>query len=296
MEVISYEPKAVDSHFFPMKEVRIIPICDTHIGAQGADLDRLRKQVLWGVEHDCYFIGVGDYFDVASPSNRRALFVASFYDSVRKMMDDKMYETLKKGLKIFRPSRDRWLGWVTGDHLWVFGNGSTTDTILAEELGGTYMGDGAAETILKFARPKYGAPEGSGSTWATCELWYHHGKGWGESVVAAINQLAKIAANFYADCYFCGHQHKKGVGYSPWLRYHLTAKGNIWYESQERPLVACGGYLKGYQQGSVGIEGIPAASYIEKRMLMPTALGGAVIFIRPRINAGRPDVQVQVLI
>jgi hypothetical protein len=293
MEVEAYTPKTVDSLLFPLKEVRVIPICDTHIGAQGADLDRLRKTILWGVEHDCYFIGVGDYWDVASPSNRRALASITLYDSVREMMDDRMHEMFKKGLAIFKPARDRFLGLVTGDHVWEFGDGSTTDTRLAEEMGCKFMGDGAGETILKFY---YEKPSKGNNLYATCELWYHHGKGWGESPVAAVNQLAKAAAHFYADCYFIAHQHKKGVGYSPWLRFHVTPKGHIFYEAQERPLVACGGYLKGYQQGSTNLTGLPSASYIEKKMLMPTALGGAMVFIRPRIKHGRGEVDVQVLV
>jgi hypothetical protein len=292
MEVATCTPQVVDSHFFPMKEVRIIPICDTHIGAQGADLDRLRKTILWGVEHDCYFIGLGDYFDVASPSNRRALQSVTLYDSVREMMDEKMMETLKKGLSILRPSRGRWLGLLTGDHVWQFGTGQTTDTILAEELECKYMGDGAAETILKFEKSKANS---EGNYWATCELWLHHGVGYGDSPAAALNRLARIAATFYADAYLIGHQHKKTTAFMPWLRYHTTPKGAVYCEEQERPLVACGGYLKGYQLGAKGLSGYPASGYVEKRMLVPTALGSTVLFVQPYISAGRAKVRVQVL-
>ena len=294
MEVELFRPKTVASTFFPMEEVRIIPICDTHIGAQGADLDRLKRTVNWGVEQGCYFIFVGDIIDVASPSNRAALRAVTLYDSVREMMDERMHQIFKTALAIFMPCRDRVLGYVSGDHLWEWGDGTTTETRLAQELGGKYMGDGAGESILMFGQGKGGQP--TGKNWATCKIWFHHGKGWGESVVSTINQLQKIAAYFYADCYLGAHQHKKGVGYAPYLDISATPKGNFHYHAQERPLVACGGYLKGYQIGSKGITGWPQANYIEKRMLMPAALGGTMLFVRPHIKGGRGQVDVQVLV
>ena len=54
----------------PWKETFLVPIGDIQLGAGGVDLDTLRADVKRGMDLDAWFIGLGDYVDVASPSGR----------------------------------------------------------------------------------------------------------------------------------------------------------------------------------------------------------------------------------
>ena len=154
MEIQVYQPQVVASWNLPMREVRIMPISDIQYGAAGCDVDRLRRHLKWGVANDFYFIGLGDYVDVMSPSNRRKWAEAGFYDSVREAMDEKMDRVGKEIQRILEPTKGRWLGLLTGHHFHEFQDGTTTDTRLAAYLETKFMGDGAAVSILEFKHPR----------------------------------------------------------------------------------------------------------------------------------------------
>jgi len=295
MEIEVYEPRAVASWSLPMSEVRVLPIGDIQYGAAGCDIDRLKRHIEWGMEHDCYFIGLGDYLDVASPSNRRMLQEVTLYDSVREMMDDKMADELKKLLRILGPTKGRWLGLVSGHHLWPFGDGSTSDTRLAQALDTKYMGDGAAVSILQFVhqRPTKSGRHGTKMT-GTAKVWYHHSKGSGQLAGAPLNQLEHIAKVFYADIYLTAHHHRKVATKIPFIDYEAGPRGGVRFVTCNRILACTGGFLKGYEMGTTNPLGYPAAGYVEKAMMTPTALGGVLVFVRPRILHGRIRVDVDI--
>ena len=290
MEIEVFQPKVVASWALPMNEVRILPIGDIQYGAQGCDLDRLKAHVDWGMQNDCHFIGMGDYLDVASPSNRRMLSQVTLYDSVREMMDNKMEDELKELLRILGPTKGRWLGLVTGHHLWPFGDGTTTDTRLAQALDTKYMGDGAAVSILRF---QYAGKKGKKNS-ALAKIWYHHGVGSGQTAGAPLNRLEHVAKTFYADIYLMAHHHRKVSTKMPFIDYELGPRGAIQLINRNRILACTGGFLKGYEAGTTNPLGHPAAGYVEKAMLTPTALGGVMLSIRPRMRTGRILVDVDI--
>ncbi|GAG50230.1 unnamed protein product, partial [marine sediment metagenome] len=74
MEIKEVVPKAAASKLFNGKqEVRIVPIADIQYGAQGCDVDLLKEKVKWAMGEGAYFLGLGDYTDVASPGQRKQL-------------------------------------------------------------------------------------------------------------------------------------------------------------------------------------------------------------------------------
>ncbi len=290
MEITEFQPKTVAAWALPMNEVRILPIGDIQYGAQGCDLDRLKLHIDWGLRNDCYFIGMGDYLDVASPSNRRMLQGVTLYDSVREMMDNKMEDELKSLLHILAPTRGKWLGLVSGHHLWEFGDGTTTDTRLAQALETKYMGDGAAVSILRF---QYKGKKGRKNS-GLAKIWYHHGVGSGQTAGAPLNRLEHVAKTFYADVYLMAHQHRKVSTKLPFIDYEVGPRGAIQFITRNRILACTGGFLKGYEMGTKNPLGQPAAGYVEKGMLTPTALGGVMLFVRPRMRSGRVMVDVDI--
>lgn len=280
MEVITAEPKMVKSLLLPLQEIRILPICDIQFGAQGSDLDRLARHLKWGVDNDCYFLGLGDYVDVASPSNRQTLRSVLLYDSVREMMDQMGEKHLKDMQDILAPTRGRWLGLLTGHHVWEFEDGTNTDSRLAQFLGCPYLGDGAAVLLLKLRDAR-----GRHASYGTAKIWAHHGVGSAQRGVPPV--LYNVAQRFLANAYLMGHQTRKAADKIPLINYEVTARGKIIESHTNRVLAVCGGFHRGYLVGQRGAHGLPKATYVEKGMMAPTALGGVMIWMRPKQANGR---------
>ncbi|KKL10021.1 hypothetical protein LCGC14_2560020 [marine sediment metagenome] len=74
----------------------------------------------------------------------------------------------------------------------------------------------------------------------------------------------------------------------------IDCDGSIQVTRRNRILACTGGFLKGYDEGTENPLGHPAAGYVEKAMLTPTALGGVMLFIRPRMRNGRVVVDVDI--
>ena len=299
MEVTLFVPKVVKSLLLPMQEVRILPICDIQYGAKGCDIDRLQAHVKWGLDNDCYFVGLGDYVDVASPSNRRKFAAANLYDSVRDAMDSVSERFSSELIEILKPTKGRWLGLLSGHHYWEFQDGTTTDTRLCQALNAPYLGDGAAKVILQMAyTPKTsvgrrGRPE---RKLTEAHIWLHHGQGANKVPGGGVSPLYHISSRIFAHIYLMGHRHSKEAVKLPWVNHHVTKNGVVHEYHLNRVLAVCGGFLAGYKMGSVGPTGLPAAGYIEKAMLPPTALGGLMLYVRPKMHheTGMPLIDVDV--
>ncbi len=290
MEIAVVQPKLIAAHALPMEEVRILPISDIHYGAQGCDVDRLARHIQWGVDNDCYFLGLGDGFDLASPSNRTRFAAGAFYDVVRATMARQAERWQKELHEILAPSRGRWLGWASGHHYWPFEDGSTTDTRLAQFLETRYMGDSAAMTILHFKNVR----DAKHTDHGYAKIWYHHGVGGGKAVASPLTVLEPIVRTFDADVYLIGHHHKKVATKVPRLGVRVTANDRIEWDARNLIMASTGGFLKGYEMGTHDEGGLPSGSYVEKRMLPPVSLGGIMLYIRPRVIHGRVTIDLDV--
>jgi hypothetical protein len=90
------------------------------------------------VEQGAYFIGMGDYIDFMSPSNRARFQNAGLYDTTVKSVDDKARSLVEDlWLKALKPSKGRWLGLLEGNQyplLPVTGIGrNPSNTIVVED-------------------------------------------------------------------------------------------------------------------------------------------------------------------
>lgn len=273
MELVKSQLKAsVKASAGKRESILLMPIGDIQAGTPDCDLNRIREHIQWGVDHGAYFLGMGDYVDFASPSNRARLQTAGLYDSGQLALDDiasqhalDMYE------KVFKPSKGRWLGLLQGHHYWTFMNGETTDTLLAQWLGAPFLGDCA---IAGIEFPGQGV----------CEIWCHHGSGAGQLLSSPLNQLQRVSQAFQAHIYLVAHQHKLVGGRPERLFVNWKGGGRLMHQSL---LLACtGSFMRGYTQNRELREGHPEGSYVEKKMLTPVALGGLLIEIKPRVVNG----------
>ena len=267
-----------------------MPIGDIQAGAKGCDLNRLRKHIAWGIKtfgKNLYFIGMGDYLDVASPSNRKAIYrlKGDAYDSVNAMMDEAMDIQLHKLEAVLEPTRGRWLGLIRGHHEYVYET-TTSDAKLAEYLGCPLLGHCAlVHLILK---------DEIGRRRAVAKLWVHHGVGAGTTLEAGIRKIRNsVVPYWFANAYLVGHYHQKSTTPVPWIDTVLVRNKPEWY-SMSRYIVSTGSFLKGYQEQSVDGMGLPSGDYVEKAMLPPNVLGAPIIFIRPKRVHNRAVIDVNV--
>lgn len=274
----------IASHRFPFKELIVLPIGDVQLGAPGCTKDRLRRHIEWGIKHDARYVGLGDYVDVASPSNRAALRNAELYDSVTDALEDSANRAVKEFLHLVRGTEGKWLGLVEGHHYYDFADGQTSDTKIATALGAPFLGD-CAFVYMVFCR---GATPRSGTSAVT--LWVHHGEGSGQSVAAQVQKLQSYVAHFEADVFLMGHMSKEAIGKLDQVRLATNHKD---LTHRTIRLIGTGGWHQGYMLGSKQGAGRAGGLYPEQKMLRPVALGGPVLRFIPQRNKKTDWVEVK---
>jgi len=273
MEVSEMLVEVSASRDLPYEEVRIMPVGDVQNGAIGADLDKFKRHMEWGMENGAYFLGMGDYNDSESPSGRRKVKQADFYDSTQEALDDSAWRAIHSFYECVKGTEGRWLGLLSGHHYHDFGNGTTTDTILANMLQAPHL-KSCAFVRLKFKRTK------TSSQSAT--IWCAHGDGGGNP----LTKLAKVSADFEADIYMMGHVPMCTAIKKP--RLYMGRQRPYTINHRTVALVATGGFMRGYTQGH--------SSYVERKIMMPTALGAPLVKVRPVVERGegRIDINVEI--
>lgn len=294
MELHSIEVATVKSRTLPMQETVIMPIGDIQLdpylkgtkpGERNCDVQRLRRHVAWGVEHNAYYIGMGDYADVPSPSGRQKLRAAGLYDSVHDALDAQAEETQAELEDIFAKTKGRWLGLLEGHHYHEYQDGTTTDTRLAQYLHAPHLGTTALVEV-RFARP-----EGSHKRAPSCVIWASHGTGSG-SDEAVLRKLSKQVHAWDADVFIMGHFHRKPMNKTPRMRARFGTNPRLEYKNIV--LAGTGGFLKGYRVGTRRGQ-VPRGGYVEQGALPPIALGGIMLWLRPRYdNDGYAEVDIDV--
>lgn len=289
MELLEAQPQVLRSKGFPWEPMTLIPIGDIQMGADGFAPERFKRYLKNALaEPNPYFIGMGDYSDFLSPSNRKRLKAADLYDSAQEMMDAWVEKHLDDVKELLEPTKGRWIGMLQGHHYHEFDIRTTTDTELARFLDAPFLGD-CAMTRLSFKYDK--GSEGHYKT-QSVTVWAHHGAGSGVSAASALTKLERFAGYVDADILLMGHQSKKG--YLPKPRFGISrmhTRGVPQLENRTQHLVATGAWMEGYHVGSRPLRGRPQGSYVEKAMMVPTALGGMVVRITPQF---RDQIKIRV--
>lgn len=292
MEVLDVKVTTGPSLTLPMEEFQLMPVGDVQLGGGGVDIQRFRRQMKWAIEQNARqdappirFLGMGDYVDMASPSNRASIRGARLYDSVHMALDKAAIAAEDEFLREVAGTEGMWLGLHHGHHYFEHEDGTTSDTRICERLGAPFLGT-AAFTRLQFVRTKSPA--------ITCTVWSTHGCGGGLMPQSPLNKLYHVMHSFEADIYLIGHQTKKPVVKMP--RLYVGKDGRI--HTRTVVLAGTGGFSLGYEQGSRHYAGHRAeGSYVEKGMMSPVSLGSILIKIRPvrdDKHGNRVDINVEV--
>lgn len=170
-------------------------------GAKGPTaIDTLQRHLDKAMKLNAWFIGLGDYIDFMSPSNRQRLTGAALYDEALNSIDDRALDlVLELYQRFLKPTKGRWLGMLHGHHYSQLQTGETSDQRLCQLLETRFLGT-SAYVRIQFTRPHKGKGR------SNVVLWAHHGCGGGMTAGAPLNKLEQMASAFpAADVYIMGH-------------------------------------------------------------------------------------------
>jgi len=242
---------------------KLIPFGDVHRESDMHAHDHWQDFLAYAKKQkNAVFIGMGDYSDGNSTSERIVLNGPEIHDTTRRTLDG-VYKGVTKTLaNELAFMRSKCIGLLGGNHFYDFGDGNTTDHLLAASLNTKYLGVCTLTRIdIKIA--------GFSGCW-TMDICAHHGKGGGRNQFKSIEDLQRIAN---ADIYLMGHTHGKGcVPDGVRLEFASNSRGH--YTRERIPwLGRTGSFLKCYEDGRV--------SYNVDACRPPNALGWIEFEITP---------------
>jgi hypothetical protein len=263
--------------------VHIYPVSDVQIGAVGVAKEEFREHIEEAIADPFgRLIGIGDYTDSVSPSNRRVLNAnferGDLYDTPRAMIDDAAKRYADEFLGLVEGTEGRWDALLKGHHLHEYlvtnpdGTKSlrTTDHDIADAVGAPYLGE-PGQTIGS-AMIKYRFPAThKGGKRPVLKVYAVHGQGGGGSWSAPFGQLEKMMRAFTAHIYIVAHHHKDGAVAATKL--DEDAKAPTLLKATDARLVAAGSWMRSYMPDTV--------TYAEDGMLVPLAVGAPIIFATP---------------
>jgi len=272
----------LDIYVGKVEEFVLAPIGDIQWTGSGENvaLDHLHEHIDECNKLGAHFIGMGDYIDLASPSNRQRLRAAGVYDNVEQELDRLSVELVERLYSmVLESTAGRWLALLEGHHFWPLLSGQTTDQLLAHMLG-TMHGGTSCMAQLHFSGPA--GQHGS------VRVWAHHGAN--RAAANPLSQLErKVFPHWQADVFLHGHTPclsgmvKQGI-----------AKVRDELDHQEARLVSTGGWAKAYVEGSRH-GSVPRGDYAEQGLLPPAVIGAPLVFVYPRWKGEKwlPKIRVQ---
>lgn len=251
-------------------ELHIYTVNDVQLGGKGVDLKGFQGYIDDAMADPlARFVGVGDYTDGISPSNRKVLAVSfrkgELYDTLHEAIDDAGRRQAREFMDIVAPTKGKWDFLQEGHHYWEYtvnGTYRTTDSDIADFLECPNLGAGSAMVSYQF---KTGAP---------LRMYVRHGEGSGQSFAAPLNQLERQMRAFNAHIYLIAHHHKLVAAAA--VKLDEAPEAETMLAATDARLVAAGSWLRGF---------IPNENtYAEEGMLVPLATGAPIIYATHRKN------------
>src|SRR5262245_29614742 len=185
------------------KELVIAPIGDIQwAGGRRRDmiaLGVLKDHLKRCLDRGAWFIGMGDYIDFASPSNRQWLKGVALYDTAELVLEDTGQALAEEVYaEVLAPTRGRWLGLLEGHHFAQFQSGETSDHRLCAMLRAPFLGTSAMVGV------RFETTDGP----KVYTIWAHHGAGGGGRAAAPVAKLEQLLPYWDADLFLIGHMTK----------------------------------------------------------------------------------------
>jgi hypothetical protein len=257
------------------QDLLLIPIGDVHYDTDECDRERVHRLVEWVLKqeqkgHLVRMLGIGDYLDLASPSNRKRIM--DMYDTTQKSIDSIALIELQRFVEVFWPIRHCFLGLLTGHHTHVFTSskagkdwaGKTSDQWLAHALGCKSFSDSDRMAVL-LARMNF--PHGT-----YLDVLALHGGGGAQTPGGRVMKRIKYAEIApTAHLVISGHDNAKMAYPRSGLDYD--------HGSIKRYVIGSGSFQRGYLEGQTG--------YAEEWGLVPADLGVVVVKINEELRNGK---------
>lgn len=254
----------------------LVPIGDIHFDTPECDRDRLVRFVSWVQEQEragniVRLLGMGDYLDLASPSERRHLGREVLHDGTYLALDRAKIDAIEEFLGIVGRIGACFLGLITGHHHYIFASrkslgptwqGRSSDEWLAHRLGCSWFGTGTSFIRLQFQHQQY------------LDILALHGAGSAQTAGGRVQKrirFAEIAPT--AHLVISGHDNAK-------LAYPRS--GLDWEAGMiKRYVIGSGSFQRAY------LDENPEAGYVEQQGLVPADLGVVVVTICLEQRSGK---------
>lgn len=271
------------------QKILLMPVGDIHFGSEKWPEEKMVNHLRWGMDRGATFLGMGDYFDFASFSQR--LILKQLRDSSRKEIEGMIELKIQSLLDLIYFTKGHWIGLVEGHHFWEFADGTTSDQRLCKALECEFLGTSGL-IRLSYDNVSSHHPE------ADCIVYLHHGLGAPRTSGGHLNRVEDLLKWIDADIYLMGHSHSKVS--SPIDRQYVSPDGIHYHRT--KVMARTGGWLTGYvSNGTLGLDE-PAwesrGTYVEQKLLMPSAMGGLAFGIGYELISGskyyRPTIHYSV--
>lgn len=229
------------------RPIKIIPFGDVHRDSDMHCGTKWREFLAYAKgQKDAYFLGMGDYFDGMSTSEREGLSRSSLHNTTIKNIEKLYSEWIDRMSRELEFMKGRLLGMLGGNHFFSFNSGMSSDTILCQNLDARFLG------VCSFIRLSIQTQKVEDrSRGVSFDIFAHHGAGGGSTPGATFNTIEKMQQTADADLYLMGHDHKKGcIPSFPRLRL-VEGGGNLGIRERTPWLGRTGSFLKAYEDGAV---------------------------------------------
>jgi hypothetical protein len=245
---------------------------DVHRDTRNCDVDRWKyflKQAKDSMDENTYFIGLGDYNDFASTSEKKKISHAELHETTRDMLDSMVEKHNRDFASEISFMRGRVLGFIDGNHSWVFENGKTSNEDLAERMDTKDLGWLCHYTLMVRCNTH--------RINRAIHMILCHGKAGGKTLGITVNQVGDLKNIFpIADLYVMGHDHQRIAHPSSVL---VPIRGLKGYQIKQKRQLLCrsGSFMRAYENNS--------SSYQIFKLYRPSDIGA----LKVRIQFHRHD-------
>lgn len=251
--------------------VTLVPFGDVHYDSpqHAHDVWADFKETVKGY-HNPVFLGMGDYMDGFSTSERRVIYSRDLHESTLTRQEEEARARIELFSEEIDFMRGRLLGLMGGNHFAQFSDGTTGDQYLARLMNADYLG---CCTALRLTLK-------SGTKKASLDIFAHHGKGGGQTAGGTMNAVEKMDKTCDADIYLMGDNHARGcLPLGDRMRLESGSRAGLYINRRKQWIGRTGSFLYGYTPGE--------RSYVTDAALRPASLGWISFrlkFVRTKAN------------
>ena len=265
----------------PGKSLFVAPFNDIHYNTDECDRERFHRYIQWGVKqmaegHQLLGIGLGDYNDTLSPSERASMVSAKggygMHETTLKEFD-KLYERQTLGFsEVMQPWRGSIAMLLEGHHYSCYSGyyhnkpmkSKTTTEHLCALLKAVYGG-------------QLGIIEANFGHGLRLRIVATHGYGGARTPGARVIKRVRMNEVYEGDLYLMAHDNTK-MAISDNVLSHTSGGKFI---SRKRTYCGVGSFQKAYPDNQ------PSGGYVEAIMLPPSDLGAVITEVRVENRGGK---------